>query len=100
MHRSLKIPLLDSLFIFAQDIQVINKLCARDLFSAEACQMRGVDLAIDQANIPGPELTNQPGKGDFGSIRDPAEHGFTKEYPAYCDAIQAANQPVFKPAFH
>ena len=56
-------------------------------------------MAIDEAKTPGAELTDQDDEGNFRRIVDSSEHGFCKECPAECHAIQASYQLATLPRF-
>lgn len=60
--------------------------------------MIGHELTIQQFKAPRFQTGRQPDKGDFRSVRLPAEHAFTEKSASQRDAVQATHQPFFHPA--
>ena len=58
---------------------------------AQAEQVRGGHLAVDHHYTLCNQVFTQGFKRKFGRVRDPAEHGFTKEYLPQCNTVQAAD---------
>jgi len=74
-------------------------LGARDLLGAQAQQVPGEDLAVDERKAPAVEEAAEVHKGHLGSVVDAGEHGFTEEDSADGDAIQPAGECVILPDF-
>src|SRR5262245_62257846 len=65
---------------------------ARPAARAELFQMRRVDLAVEEVEAPGPQLTHQRNQCDLRSIRAQREHRLAEEGAAQRDAVDAAHQ--------
>src|SRR5262249_50250452 len=77
--------------------QLQQEALARNVDRAERLQVVRRDLAVDQRELPGGELTRQEAQGELGSVAGATEHGFAKEGAAERHAVKAADQRAFAP---
>src|SRR5690606_25804039 len=90
-------PRLDASGLGAELLQQLQETLPRYVDGAEARQMRGGDLAVDQADIPGAQIRDRGDERGFRRIRDPSEHRFAEEDPADRDAVQSARELAVAP---
>jgi len=69
----------------------------RPLRGAEAGQVFGVHLAIDQREVPFGEGSHQPDECHFRGVGAVVEHRFTEEGTAEGDAVDATDEFAFPP---
>ena len=72
--------------------QPFPKRLKRHQLRAKACQMRGVLLAINQADAATRQKRHGAGKGDFGGIGAVGKHGFAVKHAADLHTIKATRQ--------
>ncbi len=73
---------------------------ARHRARAQAGEVRGFHLAVDQAESPALQLPRQPHQRDLGGVGFAAEHGFAVEHAADRHAVETADQLAVAPGFH
>ena len=76
---------------------MFDEVCPWNLFRAEPADMGRELLAIDEAEVPGLELLDEPHEGHFGCIIDSGKHRLGKEGASYRHAVQAADQAIVLP---
>src|SRR5471032_997766 len=67
---------------------------------AEAVQMTGGHLAVDQHETPCPQVLDQRGKTDLGRVVCAAEHGFAKKQLPHGEAVEASYEHAVLPYFN
>ena len=63
-----------------------------DVTPAQAAQVPGGLLAVDQGKAVGGQQVHQCGEGALGGVGPAGEHGLAKEHAADGDAIEAGNE--------
>jgi hypothetical protein len=70
---------------------------ARDLDRAEALEMLGDELGIEQREATALQARHQMHQGHLAGVGLAAEHALAEERPAERDAIEAADQLAIQP---
>src|ERR1700738_5170699 len=70
---------------------------ARDLDRAEALQMRGDELDVEQPEAAAPQARHEMDECDLARIGDAGGHALAEEDGADMDAVEAADQTVVDP---
>ena len=81
-------------------LEDIHEQLARHRHGAQALQVVGMHLAIQQPETALMQRRAQSGERRLGGIGAPAEHGFPEKDLAYDDAIQSPRQPFIIPTLH
>lgn len=76
---------------------MFDEVQAWNLFRAEPADMGRELLAIDEAKVPGLELSDQPDECHFGGIIDSRKHRLGKESPSDRHTIQSTDQATVLP---
>lgn len=78
-------------------VEMCDEVCPWNLFRAEPGDIGGGLLTIDEAEVPGPELTDEPHECHLRCIIDSGKHRLGKEGPSDRHAIQSADQATVLP---
>ena len=70
---------------------------ARHRRRAEARDVRGSDLTVDEPKIARPQVLRQPHERDFRRVGRAREHRLAKEYAADRDAVEPADELAVAP---
>jgi len=73
------------------------ELPTRDETGAEASEMRGFDLAVDEVEMDFLQAGDESDEGRLGRVRPHGEHRFTEEDASQGDAVKAAHKRTFLP---
>lgn len=66
---------------------------------AKPIEVVGVDLAIDQGDVPAQELLDDGDKGDLGGIRREGKHRFAEKGRSKRDTVKPPHKAIFLPCF-
>ncbi len=72
---------------------------ARDFDGAEAQQVGGAPLRVEEGEAALAEAVDEGDEGDLGGVADAVEHGLAEKGAADGDAIEAAGEVTFVPGF-
>src|SRR3546814_2564081 len=72
---------------------------ARDFDRAQRCEVIGLKLAIEQREAAVFEARDQPGERDLRGVGLPAHHALAEKGEAEREAVEAADEPIARPAF-
>lgn len=81
-------------------LQVVGEFPPADGAGAQAVQVAGRHLAVDEDEAGVAQMADQRDEADLGSVVGAAEHRFAEEQPAHGQAVEAADQLSLLPDLH
>lgn len=78
-------------------VEMFDEIGPWNLFRAEPADMGRELLAIDEAEVPGLELLDEPHERHFGCVIDSCKHRLGKERAPNRYAVQSADQAIVLP---
>ena len=61
--------------------------------------MIGLELAVNEMEVPADQFFHHDGQGGFRSIADPGEHGFTEKAASQGNTVETSYQLIILPGF-